>query len=290
MTQPQPPETTPALIKPAPRASFFQRMRNNFLTGIVVTAPFTITLYLTWTLVDYVDAQVLPLIPEPYRPEQWLPFAAPGVGLVVLALFLIVVGSLTKNFFGREFVRLGERTVDRMPVIRSVYNALKQIAETIFTQSSSSFDRACLVEYPRRGIWAVAFVSTDTKGEVPKKATKGQSMTSVFLPTTPNPTSGFLLFVPTEDVIMLDMSVEEAAKLVISAGLVVPPERIAAGPTLGPVDPDQDGDFAPHNPRPGALEELKPHAARSRAEQRQLAATPGEAGEEAARNPLSRRF
>ena len=222
-----------ALIQPVRRASLLQRFRNNLLTGIVVTAPFAITLYLTWTVVDYVDSQVLPqvlpLIPEAYRPENLLPFYLPGLGLLVFLLFLVAVGSFTKNFFGREILRIGENWVERMPVVRSIYNALKQIAETIFTQSKNSFEKACLVEYPRRGIWAVAFVSTGTKGEIIRKAYDGGEMLSVFLPTTPNPTSGFLLFVPKEDVILLDMSVEDAAKLVISAGLVTPPEIAANG-------------------------------------------------------------
>lgn len=235
MTESSDSDPNKPLLAPAPRRGFLQRVRNNLLTGIVVVAPFGITLYLTWAIVDYVDRQVLPqvlpFIPEAYRPENLISFVPPGLGLVLFVLFLILVGSLTKNFFGSELVRIGERWVDRMPIVRSIYNALKQIAETIFTQSSNSFEKACLVEYPRKGIWAIAFVSTETRGEVPGKARGGGEMMSVFLPTTPNPTSGFLLFVPKEDVIILDMTVEEAAKLVISAGLVVPPtleERAAA--------------------------------------------------------------
>lgn len=208
-------------------ATLFQRLRTNFLTGLIVVAPIGITLYLTWTLVDYVDStvlpQVLPLIPEAYHPDKLLPFSLPGLGLLVFVLFVTFIGGFTRNFFGREIIRIGEGWVDRMPVVRSIYNALKQIAETIFAQSGASFDRACLVEYPRRGIWAIAFIATKTKGEVRRKALGEDEMLSVFLPTTPNPTSGFLLFVPTADVIILDMTVEEAAKLIISAGLITPP-------------------------------------------------------------------
>ena len=211
------------LIKPIPRSSLGERLRNNFLTGIVVIAPIGITLYLTWTIVTYIDAQIVPLLPDRWNPEKYLEFTLPGLGLLVFILFAIAVGSVAKNFFGRELIRIGERWVDRMPVVRSLYNALKQIAETIFTQSKNSFEKACIVEYPRKGIWAIAFVSTDTRGEIPSKAQNGDEMVSVFLPTTPNPTSGFLLFVPRKDVIFLDMTVEEAAKLVISAGLVHPP-------------------------------------------------------------------
>ena len=260
-----------ALIQPVRRASLLQRLRNNFLTGIVVVAPFAITAYLTWFIISYVDErvlpQVLPLIPEAYRPENLLPFSVPGLGLVFVVLFIIAIGSLTKNFFGREILRIGERWVERMPVVRSIYNALKQIAETIFTQSQSSFEKACLVEYPRKGIWAVAFVSTATRGEVPAKAYGGGEMMSVFLPTTPNPTSGFLLFVPKKDVIFLDMSVEDAAKLVISAGLVVPPI---------PVEQAADVDQASMN------------GAAAQALSKDAPLSPVSAGEEAARNPLTR--
>ena len=266
------------LIQPVRRASLLQRFRTNFLTGIVVAAPIGITAYLTYTVIDFIDRQVLPqvlpLIPEAYRPENLLPFSVPGLGLVLVILFLVAIGSMTKNFFGREFLKMGERWVDRMPVVRSIYNALKQIVETIFTQSQSSFERACLVEYPRRGIWAVAFVSTDTKGEVRNKAVDGGDMISVFLPTTPNPTSGFLLFVPKEDVIFLDMSVEDAAKLVISAGLVTPPtaedaparlpDDVAAVTPL-PVDRTRDRDFANGSSQsPSPTDEPKPQSATNR--------------------------
>ncbi|MEM1419173.1 MAG: DUF502 domain-containing protein [Pseudomonadota bacterium] len=257
------------LIKPIRTTTLASRLRTNFLTGIVVIAPIGITLYLTWTVVTYVDGQIVPLLPDRWNPEKYLEFTLPGLGLLVAVLFAITVGSVAKNFFGREIIRIGERWVDRMPVVRSLYNALKQIAETIFTQSTNSFEKACLVEYPRRGIWAIAFVSTETKGEIPGKATNGDKMVSVFLPTTPNPTSGFLLFVPRKDVVFLDMTVEEAAKLVISAGLVTPPtaEERARMQEEGsdPNGPDgPSGGTDPKEPR-----------------------SPAKAGEDAARNPLA---
>lgn len=195
-------------------------LRTNFLTGLIVVAPIIITIYLTWTMITFVDAQVEPLIPPPLR----LDLGIPGFGVVIFLLFTTAVGYFTKNLFGRQLIRIGESWVDRMPIVRSIYNALKQIVETILNQSNASFQKACLVEYPRKGIWAIAFVSTDTKGEIMGKV-GGNGMMSVFLPTTPNPTSGFLLFVPVEDVVLLDMTVEEAAKLVISAGLVTPPTK-----------------------------------------------------------------
>lgn len=206
------------------KSSFFQRMRANFLTGLVVVAPLVITIYLTWTIITFIDAQIVPLVPSIYNPSTYVEFDIPGFGVLVFLIVTALVGTMTRRVFGRQLIRWGESLIDRTPVIRSIYNAIKQIAETVFSSSASSFSHACLVEYPRRDIWAVAFVSTETRGEILEKADEG-AMISVFLPTTPNPTSGFLLFVPKKDVRMLDMTVEEAAKLVISAGLVTPPTK-----------------------------------------------------------------
>ena len=198
--------------------------RNNFLTGLAVVLPVAVTIWAVWSFIGFVDARVLPFLPAKYNPLTYYDLDVRGLGLIVFLVFTTVIGSLTKGLFGRSLVRAAEAFVDRMPIVRSLYNGLKQIIETVVSQSSNSFEKACLVEYPRKGIWAVAFISTDSGGELLTK-TGQEAMTSVFLPTTPNPTSGFLLFVPTQDVIELDMSVEEAAKLVISAGLVMPPEN-----------------------------------------------------------------
>lgn len=206
------------------RRSLITSLRNNFLTGLIIVAPVGITIYLAWTLITLVDAAVVPLLPEVYSPRTWVEYDIPGFGLFIFLVFTTFVGYFTKNLFGRQLIRVGESWLDNIPIVRSIYNALKQIAETILNQSNASFQNACLVEYPRKGIWAIAFVSTSTKGEIMQKVGNG-GMTSIFLPTTPNPTSGFLLFVPDEDVVILDMTVEEAAKLVISAGLVTPPTR-----------------------------------------------------------------
>lgn len=202
--------------------------RNNFLTGLAVVLPVAVTIWAVWSFIGFVDARVLPFLPAKYNPLTYYDLDVRGMGLIVFLVFTTVIGSLTKGLFGRSLVRAAEAFVDRMPVVRSLYNGLKQIIETVVSQSSNSFEKACLVEYPRKGIWAVAFISTDSEGELLTK-TGQEAMTSVFLPTTPNPTSGFLLFVPTKDVIKLDMSVEEAAKLVISAGLVMPLEKPAQG-------------------------------------------------------------
>lgn len=218
-------------------------LRASFLTGLVVIAPIGLTVWLIWTVTGWIDGFVLPLVPSAYRPENILwtlfgledtPINIRGVGLVVFLLFTVIVGWLAKGIIGRSLLRWGESAVDRMPVVRTVYNALKQIAETVFSQSETSFDKACLVQYPRPGIWAVAFISTSAKGEIQKRIPVDEQIMSIFLPTTPNPTSGFLLFVPRRDVIELDMSVEDAAKLVISAGLVYPNAKNPQPPADGP--------------------------------------------------------
>lgn len=199
------------------------RLRNYFLTGFVICAPLFITAYLTWTIVEWVDSWVKPYLPSVYNPDEYLPFSVPGFGLIVAIVGITLVGFLTANLIGRSIVAYGERLLARMPVVRNIYSALKQIFETVFRENSESFKNVVLVEYPRKGLWALAFVATDTLGEVQAKLDDPAGKTvSVFLPTTPNPTSGFLLFVPVTDVIILDMTVEQAAKLVISAGLVAP--------------------------------------------------------------------
>ncbi len=199
------------------------RLRNYFFTGLVICAPIAITAYLTWTLVQWVDGWVKPYLPDIYNPDLYLPFSIPGFGVLVALFVITIVGFLTANLIGKSIVAYGEYLLSRMPVVRNIYSALKQIFETVFREDAESFQSVVIVEYPRRGIWALAFVATDTLGEVQARLDEPAGQTvSVFLPTTPNPTSGFLLFVPKEDVVTLDMSVEDAAKLVISAGLVAP--------------------------------------------------------------------
>lgn len=205
------------------KVSSFLRLRNYFFTGLVICAPLAITLYLTWTLIGWVDGWVKPYLPDVFNPNNYLPFTVPGVGLLIAFVVITMVGFLTANLIGRSIVGYGEYLLSRMPVVRSIYSALKQIFETVFREDSDSFQAVVLVQYPRKGLWALAFVATDTLGETQARLDEPAGQTvSVFLPTTPNPTSGFLLFVPKDDVIWMNMSVEEAAKLVISAGLVAP--------------------------------------------------------------------
>jgi len=227
------PTRAPEPAPPRRRASLFASLRNSFLTGLVVIAPIGLTIWLIWTVIGWIDGFVLPFVPNGYQPENIIktifgidaPVNIRGVGVVVFLLFTVMVGWLAKGLIGRSLIKYAETLVDRMPVVRSIYNGLKQIAETVFSQAETSFEKACLVEYPRKGIWAVAFISTTAKGEVKAKVAE-DPLVSVFLPTTPNPTSGFLLFVPRKDVIELEMPVEDAAKLIISAGLVYPAERV----------------------------------------------------------------
>ncbi|MEO0383226.1 MAG: DUF502 domain-containing protein [Pseudomonadota bacterium] len=201
------------------------RLRNYFFTGVIVVAPITITGYLIWTFVTWVDRIVKPLIPPQYNPDTYLPFAVPGFGLLAGVLIVTMTGFLAANLVGRSVVNFGERLLDRMPLVRTLYRGLKQIFETVLNDRSDNFQSVGLIQYPRPGIWAVVFQSTETRGEVAAKIAGEygvEDLASVFLPTTPNPTSGFLLFVPRKDLIQLDMTVEDGAKLVISAGLVVP--------------------------------------------------------------------
>jgi uncharacterized membrane protein len=207
---------------PPRRIGILARLRARFLTGLVVILPVALTIWLIWTMIGWVDGLVLPLIPYDLTAARFIGIDLRGVGLAVFLVFTILVGWIAKGLIGRTLIRFGENLVGRMPVVRSIYSGVKQISETIFAQTERSFETACLIQYPRKGIWAIGFISTLAKGEIANKAETGGALVSVFLPTTPNPTSGFLLFLPKEDVIELDMTVEDAAKLVISAGLVYP--------------------------------------------------------------------
>ncbi|SLN40819.1 hypothetical protein AQS8620_01555 [Aquimixticola soesokkakensis] len=220
---------------PKHRRTLGSSLRAAFLTGLVVVAPIGLTAYVIWTVIGWVDGWVLTFVPQTYHPTEvlnrFLGYTDPadkltvnlrGVGVIIFLVFTVIVGWLAKGLIGRSFIRWAERLVDRTPIVRSIYNGLKQIAETVFAQSETSFDKACLVEYPRRGIWAIGFISTQARGEVAQATPGDEPVMSVFVPTTPNPTSGFLLFFPLSDIIILDMSIEDAAKLVISAGLVYP--------------------------------------------------------------------
>ena len=209
---------------PAPtRMGIGARLRNYFLTGVIVTAPIGITIYLVWGFVDLVDRNVAPLLPVYIQPAGIMLFSIPGLGVVVALVAVTLIGFLTANFLGRRLVRLGETIVSRMPIVRSVYSALKQIIETVLKQSSTSFRQVVLIEFPRRDCWAVAFLANEETGEAGQRL--NDDVVAVYLPTAINPTSGYLLFLPRREVVFLDMSVEEGMKLILSGGMVIPPTQ-----------------------------------------------------------------
>lgn len=207
---------------PKRRSRAYIRLRNYFLTGIVVAAPVGITFYLTWAFVHWVDSRVKPLIPRLYNPDSYLPFSVPGVGLLFAIIILTLLGFLTANLVGRTIVGFGEGLLDRVPLVRNVYRGLRQLFQTVLSQRTRTFQKVVLVEYPSKGIWRVGFLATRARGEVGGRLPDNDAA-AVFIPNTPNVTAGFLVFVPRRDIMILDMSLEEAAKMIISAGLVVPP-------------------------------------------------------------------
>jgi len=204
---------------PRRRSRTVARLRAYFLTGVVIAAPLFLTITITWWFVQWIDGLVDPFIPPFYRPDSYLRFSIPGFGLVVALIFITLLGFLTRNYVGSRMVELGENLLGHMPIIRGLYRGLKQIFETVITTQDKAFRTVGLIEYPRRGTWAVVFIAGETRGEIRRKL---DDTIAVYLPTTPNPTSGFLLFVKRSEVTVLDMSLEDAAKLVISGGLVTP--------------------------------------------------------------------
>ncbi|MBU6507814.1 MAG: DUF502 domain-containing protein [Alphaproteobacteria bacterium] len=205
-----------------------ERLRAYFLAGILVTGPIAFTLWITWSIVDFIDRAVSHLVPTSYNPGTYFPFNIPGFGLVVAVVALTLIGWLTAGYAGRLLLRLSDRIMKRMPVVRGIYGAFKQIFETVLAKRSNTFREVVLVEWPRRGMWTVAFVTAQGEGEI--KAKVALDTVGLYVPTTPNPTSGYLVYVPREDIVPLSMSVEDGIKLVISGGIITP-ESLEAPPT-----------------------------------------------------------
>ncbi|WP_366656044.1 DUF502 domain-containing protein [Fodinicurvata sp. EGI_FJ10296] len=228
------------------------RMRAYFIAGVLVTAPIVITFYVIWMVVSFVDDVVASVLPPRFDPTNFLPFPTPGLGLILVVAGLILIGATTAGYAGRLLVRLSDRIMVRIPAVSSIYGATKQVFETLLANQSSAFRQVVLVEYPRPGIWALAFVTGDTKAEV-QNLTE-DDVVNIFLPTTPNPTSGFLLFVPKRDILLLTMTVEEGIKMVMSGGIVTPPDRRRpeeqAVPTIASRPPPSDLVPADMRPRP----------------------------------------
>jgi uncharacterized membrane protein len=214
-------ETSVPDIPPVPiRIGVGARLRGYFFAGILVIAPISITVYIAWLFISFIDKQVFSVLPPVYNPETYLPFSIPGIGLILMVLGLTLVGALTAGYLGRVFLRFSERVLNRMPVVRSLYGAIKQIVETVVSNKSAAFREVALVEYPRKGAWTLCFLTGKTIDQIGDAA--GPRLVNIFVPTTPNPTSGFLLFVPETDLRRVDMTVEEGIKLVISTGIVTP--------------------------------------------------------------------
>jgi len=207
-------------VAPA-HTSIAGRFRNYFLTGLVVAGPVLVTAWLTWSFINWVDSLVRPFIPPTYRPETYLPWPIPGTGLIIAIVVLTTLGFLTANLVGRKLVELGEGLLNRMPIVRPVYKTMKQIFETLFSKTGSSFRQVALVEFPAPGMWSLVFISQPPSGDLAEKLPQGEHV-SAFMPCTPNPTTGFFFYVLRKDIIVLDVSVENAMTLLISAGMVQP--------------------------------------------------------------------
>jgi uncharacterized membrane protein len=203
------------------------RLRNYFLTGLVVVGPVGITLYIAWNFITLVDGWVKPYVPQYYNPDSYLPFPLPGVGLVFAVVLLTLIGALTANLLGRSLITAGELMLGRTPIVRNVYRGLKQIFESVVTASSPSqnFQKVALMEFPSKGIWSIVFITGEAAREINKEV-PGQDLVSVFMPTGMLPPSGFVCFVPRKDVLPIQMSVEDAAKIIISAGMVNPQTQV----------------------------------------------------------------
>ena len=204
-----------------PQSGVVSRIRNYFLTGLVVAGPVLVTAWLTWSFITWVDDVVRPFIPPPYRPESYLPWPIPGTGLIIAIVALTTLGFLTANLVGRTMVGWGEGLLNRMPIVRPVYKTMKQIFETLFSKSGSSFRQVALVEFPAPGMWSLVFLSQPPSGDLAEKLPQGEHV-SAFMPCTPNPTTGFFFYVLRKNLIVLDISVENAMTLLISAGMVQP--------------------------------------------------------------------
>jgi uncharacterized membrane protein len=203
------------------RTGIIARVRNYFLTGLVVAGPVAVTLWLIWWFVTWVDNFVRPLIPTAYRPETYLPVNIPGLGLIIAFVALTLLGFFAANLIGSGLVDFGESLLSRMPIVRPIYRTTKQIFETLFSSSESSFRRVGLVEFPAPGMWSLVFLTQSPTAAIAAHLPDTEHV-SAFMPCTPNPTTGFFFYVPRRDVIDLDISVEQAMTLLISAGIIQP--------------------------------------------------------------------
>jgi uncharacterized membrane protein len=215
-------------LHPAPlHRSFTARLRSWFFTGLVLFGPVAVTAYIAWWVINTIDNWVKPWLPRSADPDSYLPFHVPGFGVVAALVGLTLLGFLAANIIGRSMVRFSDAMLDRTPLVRGVYKGLKQVFETVFSQSGSQFRKVGLVEFPVKGSWSIVFVSS-SPGDMLARALPGERpMISVFMPCTPNPTTGFFFYIAAEDVVDLPISADEAAKLIMSAGLIQPEGQAA---------------------------------------------------------------
>lgn len=214
-----PDEMIPSIGKPKP-IGLFAWLRGRFFAGMVIAAPLAATFFILQFLITFIDNRVGPLLPPLLKPETYTNYAIPGFGVLVLVIALTVLGAITANLVGRSLLTLTDRVLSRIPIVRNVYAAIKQLTEVLANNQQASFDRCVMIEYPKKGSWCLGFVSSHAKGEIGAKL--GKQKIGVFVPTTPNPTSGFLIYVDESESISLEMTVEEGAKMILTAGLVVP--------------------------------------------------------------------
>lgn len=207
------------------RLTIGARLRNYFLTGLIIVGPVTITIYLIWSLINIADAWIKPLLPERYLPEAYLPFAVPGIGLLAGIVGLMLIGALAANLLGRTLISFGVQMLDSTPIVRNVHRGLRQVFEGVLTAAgpNQSFQKVGLIQFPSKGLWSLVFITSERTGEIGIKADEaGGDLIGVFMPTGVLPPTGFICFVPRKDVILLEMSAEDAAKIILSAGMVVP--------------------------------------------------------------------
>lgn len=242
----RPEEMIPGLTDKPKQVGMFAWLRGRFFAGMVIAAPLAATYYILQFLITFIDDRVKPLLPPLLKPETYTNYAIPGFGVLVLVVALTILGAVAANLVGRSLLAATDRVLSRIPIVRNVYAALKQLTEVLANNQQQSFDRCVMVEYPKKGSWCVGFVSSNAKGEIGAKLSP--EMVGVFVPTTPNPTSGFLIYVHKSEVIEMEMSVEDGAKMILTAGLVVPefpgkpvtPETVPA-PVAASVAHDQVG-------------------------------------------------
>jgi uncharacterized membrane protein len=220
--QKNPSGPTDILETDLPPVGFGARLRNYFLTGLVVAGPLAITAWLIWSFITWVDDLVRPMIPAIYRPETYLPWKIPGSGLVIAFFALTMLGFLTANLVGRTLLQLGESVLDRMPIVRPIYKTVKQVFTMLFSKSGTSFRKVGLVEFPAPGMWSLVFLSQPPSQDIASRLPDSDDQISVFMPCTPNPTTGFFFYLPRKNIIELDIPVEAAATLLVSAGMIQP--------------------------------------------------------------------